>query len=263
MNCVIPIEVSKTIRGRGRVLECVPSLFPSYLPESKHLRDYLVDLNDENHHVESIIVRNGHYTFIGTSDEQIAFNTYFIPQRYTDKYVVSYFKKYQGWAKRFISHISHPLQYVDCRIDQAQALYQWEVDTFNRKLDPIITERDAKKLAKHYFKAVGISNYTLKFQYFNDLYAVAKCCPIRHSGIVSPASEYLLTFSPNLLSASTILHEIAHAIDYERYRALNHGPSFMLVFNMLLRDYFGKSFLSSMKEAKLFKGKRNGRKDQT
>jgi hypothetical protein len=259
MKCVIPIEVSRTIRGEGRILECVPSLFPSYLPESKHLKEYLVDLNDKNHHVDSLILRNGVYTFIGTTDQRIAFNTYFIPEYYSDSFVVSYFTKYQGWPRRFLSRIKYPLRYKHSRKDKAQALYQWEKDVFNQRLDPILTEKEAKKLAKHYLEVLGITNYSMKFQYFNSLYEIAKCIPVRHSGIVAPASEYLLAFSPNLLSASTILHEIAHVIDYERYRALNHGPTFMLNYNMLLRDYFDKNFLPSMKEAGLYKGKQNGR----
>lgn len=259
MKCAIPIEITRTIEGRGRVLECVPSLFPSYLPDSKILKGYISELSDENHLIESVLIRSGHYTFVTTNDQKIGLNTYLIPSSYSDKYVVSYFKKHQGWSRYMRPRIAHPLKYKGSRHDPAKTLYQWELDTFGNRQDPYISEKQARSIAKHYLQVLEIYNYSIVFEYFNDLYSLAECRPVRRSGIVAKADSYLLRYSPDKVSASTVLHEIAHIVDYERYRALGHGPTFMLIFNMLLRDYFGKSYLSSMREAGLFKGKRNGR----
>lgn len=261
MKCVIPIEYTKTIRGKGRTIGCIPSLFPSYSPESEHMRQYVSKLNDDLHHVDAIINRRGHHVILGTSDFRTAFNTYLFPTRYSDEFVVSYLKRYSGWQRHALARISYPLQYKNCRLDLAQELYQWEHETFKRKVDPFLPEKNARLIVRHYFEQQRILNYTLRFREFDDKHALATCCPVRDSGLVAPAVEYRLTISKKHVCASTILHEIAHAIDYEKYRALNHGPTFMIIFEKLLKDYFGRGYLPSMVEAGLFKGKQDGRKD--
>lgn len=162
-------------------------------------------------------------------------------------------KAMQQFIKVVTEH--RPFHYVPKDIDrQVQACYRWEANHNNKFSDIAIkrmTQDEAKRFVKHLCAVEGVRVPELKFS------RKGNSCWARGDHSVK-----MLTWADGTIHFYTLLHEMAHIVDYARGRSASkgepgHGPHFIGIDIEFMVKYGGadRGFLE--RTAKDFKLKFN------
>lgn len=258
MRLSYPLELydGSTVKGRLRKIGTANVLFPAYVSK-KHAKHYGFDhLNNRTHTISASIYRNGNVAVLGTHCKSYAYN-YFLFNDWNDADIVEYLQDNQGWKADVLPKVQKSLTYDYCRSDRALRLYRWEDECMSR--ERMSSEKASRvienELRKHNIPADYIVKASVKAS--DPKNRVGWCLIQKRSGLIGHAHTYeigLMRSTP----AYVVAHEIAHVLDYHYYRANNHGPTFMLLYNGLLQKYVGQDYLPSMRRAGLFQGNADG-----
>lgn len=261
MTLFYPLEVPDAIRLNGDSSSKIGKVrvrFPAYLPLTDKLKKPLAHLTDDQHYINATVSRqqdSGRQNFIWLTYRNQLLNVLMFNNK-SDKQVLSYLDQHQGWTKHVLPKILKATSYVDCRVDNAEALYKWEAEILPHVT---ITTKLAREIVHAEFARVDF-----KYAYYHkkiisqedgQFFTQGFCQVVRRSGWLSQPHHFCIGFRPNP-HLHVVLHEIAHALDVQHYRTNSHGPTFMLLYRSLLERYMQKDYLPSMQEYKLFKGKR-------
>lgn len=229
----------------------ITALFPCYRTNNPEFAKLIKKIDSNNHLVKVDVLRQGSIVAL-VVDGEFCLNVYCFPLHCSDEKVVSYLKKNLGWTKDLLYRITIPTVYLNCREDVvSKGLYRWE-DTAIPKVK--ISRSKVEKLIATYlatFKVTAAHSITYTLTKQDEL---GVCGVVRRSGLVSRAVEYCFEFNPKEIYLHSVLHEIAHALDYHLYRSWIHGPTFLILYANLLSDHFDMDALKELKKKKLFLG---------
>jgi len=142
-----------------------------------------------------------------------------------------------GWAtkSRRACIARHDYYISDC---QRNHLYYWELNVFP---DPeLINVSEAREIVDYTIKLSGLKNIALDIVDKDSkgmsslgkavLRRVSKFGPLYDCKITIAHSDY----SQDMVYAYVVLHELAHIIDYCRFRGNGHGPTFCAIYASML-----------------------------
>lgn len=258
MSLTYPLELydGSTVKGRLRKIGTANVLFPAYVSKNHGSKYGFDHLNNRNHTIEVSIYRNRNIAILGTHCREYAYN-YFLFNDWNDLDIVEYLQDNKGWKENILPNVQHSLNYRYCRRDMALRLYKWEEETMSKQM---VDAETACAMIEADLQSHGITadyHVSAAVKRNDPKNRIGWCLIQKRSGLIGHAHTYEI----GLLQATpiyVIAHEVAHVLDYHYYRANNHGPTFMQLYNSLLLQYTGKDYLPSMIDAGLFQGSRNG-----
>lgn len=219
------------------VLGEIDVLFPVYNVKTKFKNLGITKTINDHHSVKAKVARWGHYGCLISQDGTCLINSYWFSKDTTDMEVFSYLQMNKGWTPSLHRKVRSAFKYKNPRNNYSEKIYGWEENTLPKV--PITNDQ----IYGLYYEYLG----NLVDLNFIEMKEYGKCSLVRNSGLVGKPVRYELKINPNSQYLWVVLHELAHALDYQYYRAANHGITFLKIYSSLLKKYHQINYWPSIK----------------